>query len=32
VKAFITGIETAADAPLPGAEPTQLWKPELWVA
>ena len=29
---FITGIETAADAPLPGEEPTQLWRPELWVA
>jgi diguanylate cyclase (GGDEF)-like protein len=32
VTAFITGIETAADAPLPGEEPTQLWRPELWVA
>lgn len=32
VIAFITGIETAADAPLPGEEPTQLWRPELWVA
>jgi diguanylate cyclase (GGDEF)-like protein len=32
VTAFIQGIETAADAPLPGEEPTQLWKPELWVA
>ncbi|HEX7171605.1 MAG TPA: diguanylate cyclase [Candidatus Limnocylindria bacterium] len=32
VSAFIDGIETAADAPLPGEEPTQLWKPELWVA
>jgi diguanylate cyclase (GGDEF)-like protein len=29
---FINGIETDADAPLPGEEPTQLWKPELWVA
>ena len=32
VTAFITGIETAPDAPLPGEEPTQLWRPELWVA
>ena len=32
VAVFITGIETAADAPLPGEEPTQLWRPELWVA
>jgi diguanylate cyclase (GGDEF)-like protein len=32
VAAFITGIETAPDAPLPGEEPTQLWRPELWVA
>ena len=32
VAAFITGIETAADAPLPGEEPAQLWRPELWVA
>jgi diguanylate cyclase (GGDEF)-like protein len=32
VTEFITGIETAADAPLPGEEPTQLWRPELWVA
>ena len=32
VTAFITGIETEADAPLPGEEPTQLWRPELWVA
>jgi diguanylate cyclase (GGDEF)-like protein len=32
VTAFITGIETAADAPLPGEEPVQLWRPELWVA
>ena len=29
---FIAGIETDADAPLPGEEPTQLWRPELWVA
>jgi diguanylate cyclase (GGDEF)-like protein/putative nucleotidyltransferase with HDIG domain len=29
---FITGIETDADAPMPGEEPTQLWRPELWVA
>ena len=27
-----TGIETAADAPVPGEEPTQLWRRELWVA
>jgi diguanylate cyclase (GGDEF)-like protein len=32
VTEFITGIETAADAPLPGEEPAQLWRPELWVA
>jgi diguanylate cyclase (GGDEF)-like protein len=32
VAAFITGIETDADAPLPGEEPTMLWRPELWVA
>ena len=32
VTAFIAGIETAAEAPLPGEEPTQLWRPELWVA
>ena len=32
VTAFITGIETAADAPLPGEEPTTIWRPELWVA
>ena len=32
VAEFITGIETAADAPLPGEEPVQIWKPELWVA
>ncbi len=32
VVTFIEGIETADDAPLPGEEPTQLWRPELWVA
>ncbi len=32
VTAFITGIETAVDAPLPGEEPTTIWRPELWVA
>jgi diguanylate cyclase (GGDEF)-like protein len=32
VSEFISGIETAVDAPLPGEEPTQLWRPELWVA
>jgi len=32
VAAFITGIETAADAPLPGEDPTTIWRPELWVA
>jgi diguanylate cyclase (GGDEF)-like protein/putative nucleotidyltransferase with HDIG domain len=32
VAEFITGIETAADAPLPGQEPVQIWRPELWVA
>ena len=32
VSEFIKGIETAPDAPLPGEEPIQLWKPELWVA
>ncbi|HUF06403.1 MAG TPA: diguanylate cyclase [Candidatus Binatia bacterium] len=32
VTAFILGIETAPDAPLPGEEPSQLWRPELWVA
>jgi diguanylate cyclase (GGDEF)-like protein len=32
VTEFIAGIETAADAPLPGEEPAQLWRPELWVA
>jgi diguanylate cyclase (GGDEF)-like protein len=32
VAAFIAGIETASDAPLPGEEPVTLWRPELWVA
>ena len=32
VAAFITGIETAPNAPLPGEEPTTIWRPELWVA
>jgi len=32
VVAFINGIETAADAPLPGDEPVTIWRPELWVA
>ena len=32
VAAFVQGIETAPDAPLPGAETTALWRPELWVA
>ena len=32
VAAFITGIETDADAPLPGEEPTAIWRPQLWVA
>jgi diguanylate cyclase (GGDEF)-like protein/putative nucleotidyltransferase with HDIG domain len=32
VTAFIAGIETASDAPLPGEQPTELWRPELWVA
>jgi diguanylate cyclase (GGDEF)-like protein/putative nucleotidyltransferase with HDIG domain len=32
VAAFITGIETASDAPLPGDEPVTIWRPELWVA
>jgi diguanylate cyclase (GGDEF)-like protein/putative nucleotidyltransferase with HDIG domain len=32
VVAFIAGIETAADAPLPGDEPVTIWRPELWVA
>jgi HD-GYP domain-containing protein (c-di-GMP phosphodiesterase class II) len=32
VTQFISGIETDADAPLPGEEPVRLWRPELWVA
>ena len=32
VAAFITGIETAPDAPLPGEEPAAIWRPQLWVA
>jgi len=32
VAEFIAGLETAADAPLPGEEPIHLWRPELWVA
>jgi diguanylate cyclase (GGDEF)-like protein/putative nucleotidyltransferase with HDIG domain len=32
VTAFITGIETAPGAPLPGEEPVGLWRPALWVA
>jgi diguanylate cyclase (GGDEF)-like protein/putative nucleotidyltransferase with HDIG domain len=32
VMAFVQGIETASDAPLPGEEATALWRPELWVA
>jgi HD-GYP domain-containing protein (c-di-GMP phosphodiesterase class II) len=32
VAEFIAGIETDADAPLPGEEPVLLWRPELWVA
>jgi diguanylate cyclase (GGDEF)-like protein/putative nucleotidyltransferase with HDIG domain len=32
VAEFITGIETAPDAPIPGEEPIQIWRPELWVA
>ncbi|MCC6618089.1 MAG: diguanylate cyclase [Chloroflexi bacterium] len=32
VAEFVTGIETAPDAPLPGEEPTELWRPQLWVA
>jgi putative nucleotidyltransferase with HDIG domain len=32
VAAFITGIETAPDAPLPGEDPSAIWRPELWVA
>jgi diguanylate cyclase (GGDEF)-like protein len=32
VTEFITGLETAPDAPIPGEEPIHLWRPELWVA
>jgi diguanylate cyclase (GGDEF)-like protein len=32
VAAFIEGIETAPDAPLPGDDHVGLWRPELWVA
>ncbi|HEX5040965.1 MAG TPA: diguanylate cyclase [Candidatus Limnocylindria bacterium] len=32
VAEFILGIETAPDAPLPGEEHVQIWRPELWVA
>jgi diguanylate cyclase (GGDEF)-like protein len=32
VLAFVEGLETAADAPLPGEETHALWRPELWVA
>ena len=32
VAAFIQGIETAADAPIPGDEAATIWRPELWVA
>jgi diguanylate cyclase (GGDEF)-like protein/putative nucleotidyltransferase with HDIG domain len=32
VTQFISGIETDANAPLPGEEPVRLWRPELWVA
>lgn len=32
VVAFVEGLEVAPDAPMPGEEPTQLWRPELWVA
>jgi diguanylate cyclase (GGDEF)-like protein/putative nucleotidyltransferase with HDIG domain len=32
VTTFITGIETAPGAPLPGEEPAGLWRPALWVA
>lgn len=32
VAEFIAGIETDANAPLPGEEPVQMWRPELWVA
>ncbi|HEX2141212.1 MAG TPA: diguanylate cyclase, partial [Candidatus Limnocylindria bacterium] len=32
VTTFITGIETASDAPLPGDQPAGIWRPQLWVA
>lgn len=32
VVAFIAGIETAADAPLPGEASTRIWRPERRVA
>jgi diguanylate cyclase (GGDEF)-like protein/putative nucleotidyltransferase with HDIG domain len=32
VTAFIAGIETAPDAPLPGEQPAGLWRPQQWVA
>jgi diguanylate cyclase (GGDEF)-like protein len=32
VEAFIAGIETAADAPLPGEASTRIWRPERRVA
>jgi diguanylate cyclase (GGDEF)-like protein/putative nucleotidyltransferase with HDIG domain len=32
VTAFIAGIETAPDAPLPGDQPAGLWRPQQWVA
>ncbi|MGH2456076.1 MAG: bifunctional diguanylate cyclase/phosphohydrolase [Candidatus Limnocylindria bacterium] len=32
VTAFIAGIETATDAPLPGDAAAGIWRPELWVA
>jgi diguanylate cyclase (GGDEF)-like protein/putative nucleotidyltransferase with HDIG domain len=32
VVAFIEGIETAADAPLPGEQPVGIWQPTLKVA
>jgi diguanylate cyclase (GGDEF)-like protein len=32
VIAFVAGIETDANAPLPGEELGSIWRPELWVA
>ncbi|HEX6139893.1 MAG TPA: HD domain-containing phosphohydrolase, partial [Candidatus Limnocylindria bacterium] len=32
VAAFIDGIETDADAPLPGEATAGIWRPQLWVA